>query len=179
MIVELIGLAGVGKHTVGKMLAERLHARLIDNHTIYNPAFASTLFRTDAFYETVRAVRAITFGQAERLPEGEALILTTAPGRNMDWSREWQEAVRALADARGVPLLGVHLLCSAEEGAERIAQPARAMLRKVIDPSAIYDGVARPVLLDHCDISLELDTTELNPDETANAILDWLDQPRE
>ncbi len=68
MIVELNGQAGVGKFTIGRILAERIGAKLLDNHTIYNPAFATTEFRSPEFYETVRAVRKIAFDRVAELP---------------------------------------------------------------------------------------------------------------
>jgi shikimate kinase len=151
MILELNGLAGVGKFTIGRILARALNARLVDNHTIYNPAFASTPFRSTAFYETVRAVRTITFGQLEKLPPEASIILTIAPGTELSWGREWQEAIRQLATKRETTLLGVHLLCDSEEWALRISSPSRELMRKLVEPSVLDDGVERPVLLDHCD----------------------------
>ena len=174
MIVELNGLAGVGKLTIGRTLARSLDARLLDNHTIYDPAFATTSFRSAAFRETVRAVRAIVFDRAAALPIGTPIVLTIAPGRDRGWGEEWQHAIRQLANARGVPLLGVHLRCAPDELARRIADPGRAVTRKLTDVAILTDGVERPVLLDHCDRRLDLDVTALSATEAAAAILRWV-----
>jgi hypothetical protein len=174
MIVELNGLAGVGKFTIGRSLAESLGGRLIDNHTIYNPAFAATEFRSEAFYQTVRTIRDITFSQAATLPIGTAIVLTVAPGRNPYWGQEWQAAIRQLADQRACKLYGIHLVCSPGEGARRIASPERDLLRKVRDPYAIYDGAERRTLLDHCDAVIQLDVTLLSASDSAESIESWL-----
>jgi predicted kinase len=174
MIIELQGHGGVGKATIARILAERLGARLLDNHTIYNPAFAVTDFRSPAFYETVRLVRTVAFGRAADLPADVPVILTIAPGLNREWGREWQAAARALADRRGVPLLAVHLACSPEENRRRIASPERALLRKATDGALVDTGPDRPALLDHADAVLELDVTSLRAEAAADAIADWV-----
>ncbi len=46
MILQINGWPGVGKLTVGRIVAKELGGRLLDNHTIYNPAFALTEFRS-------------------------------------------------------------------------------------------------------------------------------------
>ena len=122
-ILELNGLAGVGKFTIGRIVAGQIGARLIDNHMIYNPALATTEFGSAAFFETVRAVR-----------DSELVVVpqaTFAPGRNRAWGAEWQQAIRELAHRREAPLFGVHLRCTDAEGARRIATPSRAAMRKL------------------------------------------------
>jgi hypothetical protein len=66
MIIHMNGYPGVGKLTIGRELCRILNGRLLDNHSVYNVAFALTEFRSDAFYETVRAVRAIAYDRILR-----------------------------------------------------------------------------------------------------------------
>ena len=173
-ILELNGLAGVGKFTIGRIVAGQIGACLIDNHMIYNPALATTEFGSAAFFETVRAVRDIVFERVAALPAETPVVLTIAPGRNRAWGAEWQQAIRELAHRREAPLFGVHLRCTDAEGARRIATPSRAAMRKLTDPAVIATG-DRPVLLDHCDDVLDLDVTRLDAGESAAAILRWLE----
>ena len=174
MILELHGQGGVGKFTIGRTVAEAMGARLIDNHVIYNPAFATTQFRSAEFYETVRAVRSITFAQAEKLPSATPIILTIAPTRDFEWAKEWQSAIRGLADRRGAALLGVHLHCAREENRRRLSTPSRALLRKLTDPTVLDDGFERPIMLDHCDDVFQLDVTSLSPSAASDRILEWV-----
>lgn len=174
MILELAGLPGVGKFTIGQVLAEMLNARLVDNHTIANPAFVSTSFGSPEFYETVRAVRFLVFAQLRNLPPRTNIILTSAPSRSLARWKELQTANKALAADRQTTLLGVHLRCSPEEGERRIRMQDRALLRKLTTPEVLNDGLERAVHLDHCDRTLELDVTSLAPSEAADEIMTWL-----
>ena len=68
MIIHINSYPGVGKLTIGRHLAERLNGKLLDNHSIYNVAFAVTEFRTPAFYQTVRPVRDVAYARLLELP---------------------------------------------------------------------------------------------------------------
>ena len=173
MIVELNGQIGCGKMTIGRVLADRLGARLLDNHTIYNPAFATTGFRTPDFYEMARAVRTLCFERVRKLGNEVPIVLTVAAGRDEDWGREWQQAIRALADARGDVLHGVHLQCALDEHRRRLTDPARAVMRKLTDLSLLGEQ-DRPVRLDHSDRMLTLDVTALTAAQAALRIAAWL-----
>jgi len=176
MIVELSGLAGVGKLTIGRALAPMIDARLLDNHTIYNPAFATTEFRSPEFYDTVRAVRTVAFDRAAALPRDVPVILTTAPGANRAWGEEWQRAIRALADRRAARLCAVYLTCAEDEHHRRLVSRERELLRKLTDASALERLRQYQPLLDHANAVLELDVGGLKPDTAARAIADWLDR---
>ena len=174
MIVELAGLPGVGKFTIGRVLAEALNARLVDNHTIANPAFVSTSFGSPEFYDMVRSVRELTFNQLQKLPPSTSIVLTTAPSRSPSRWRELQDASKELAARRRTSLFGVHLRCESEEGVRRLRMADRAQMHKITDPSVLNDGFERLVLLDHCDRTLDLDVTLLAPAQAADAIVRWL-----
>lgn len=182
MIVELNGLAGVGKLTIGRVLADRLGACLLDNHTIYNPAFATTEFRSPEFYDTVRAVRQIAYDRAAELPPERHVVVTMAPGSDRAWGEDWQHAIRDLAGRRATKLMTVHLTCSdAAEYNRRVAAPERALLRKLTDPDELSAYLARAVhvLVDHADEVLQLDVSALSPEGAAQCIIDWIDAPSE
>jgi len=55
MLIVLNGYPGVGKLKV----AAALDGHLLDNHCIYNVAFALTQFKSPAFYDAVRSVQKI------------------------------------------------------------------------------------------------------------------------
>ncbi|MBN9087803.1 MAG: hypothetical protein J0J01_12910 [Reyranella sp.] len=76
MIVHINSYPGVGKLTIGRALAELIGARLLDNHSVFNVAFALTEFRSPAFYDTVRAVREIAYQRILELPAGVPVVLT-------------------------------------------------------------------------------------------------------
>ena len=46
MLVHINSYPGVGKLTIGRALANQIGGKLLDNHSIYNIAFALTEFRS-------------------------------------------------------------------------------------------------------------------------------------
>jgi hypothetical protein len=77
MLININGWPGSGKLTVARIVAQRLNARLLDNHTILNVASAVTKQGTPQFYETARAVRRIAFDRILELPAHTPVVLTT------------------------------------------------------------------------------------------------------
>lgn len=67
MLIVLNGYRDVGKLTIGQALAPMIGARLLDIHSVYNVAFALTEFRSEAFYDIIRAVQKTQPGE---LPAG-------------------------------------------------------------------------------------------------------------
>ncbi len=157
MLIHLNGWPGVGKLTTARILRARLNGRLLDNQTVYNPAFALAEFRSPEFYATARAVRDVVLDCAVRVPADVPLIMTNALS-DSDWGRENWAAVQALARRRGDRLFAVILSCEAGEQAKRMANPERAQLGKLTDP-ALFSLRGRTLIEDGADFLLRLDTT--------------------
>jgi predicted kinase len=176
MIIHINSYPGVGKLTIGRILADRLGAKLLDNHTIYNVAFALTEYKSDGFYEAGRAVRQIAYQHALALPKEVPLILTNAHAQASAWGNECWDAVIELAKAREVPLLIVVLACSPEENQRRIQGADRAAKRKPQDPHMFKGNADGVLLLDRGgDHTLKIDITNLSAADAANAIGDWIE----
>lgn len=174
VLIHINACPGVGKLTIARELAPLLGARLIDNHSIYNVAFALTEFKSDAFHAAVRAVRTVAFDCILALPREVPVIVTNAHFTDGGFGPENWQAVRDLADRRGVPLAVVILDCSAEENRRRITDPSRISKGALRDPEAVARLQARQ-LIDHGgDFTLRLDVTELSAGSAARRIADWL-----
>ena len=176
MLIHINGLPGVGKLTIGKLLTERLDGRLLDNHSIYNVAFALTEFRSEEFYDTVRAVRAIAYERAAAIPSAVPITLTNAHFEDSAWGNECWDAAIDLARQRGSQLYVVVLTCTdLDEHDRRIRSADRALKRKPQDP-AIYtarNSGRRPIDRD-ADHLLHLDVTGLTAEQSADRIAQWI-----
>jgi cytidylate kinase len=175
MIVHMNGYPGIGKLTIGRIVAERVGARLLDNHSIYNVALALTEFKSDAYYQTLRGVRAIAYERILELPADVPVILTNAHAQDSDWGNECWDAVIDLAKARGSELAIVVLDCSVDENRRRIVSADRDAKRKPRDPDMFSGNVTgRPLLDRGGDRLLRLDTTALTAEQSAERVLAWL-----
>ncbi|MGE4244903.1 MAG: hypothetical protein AB7E66_02805 [Parvibaculaceae bacterium] len=149
--------------------------KLLDNHSIYNIAFALTEFRSPGFYETVRAIRDLAYERVLALPATTPIILTNWYSKGSEWGEEnWGEVI-ALARRRPSTLAVVILSCSPEENERRIRSSGRDAMRKPRDAALVNgnrDG--RPLIDRGADRLLRLDVTHLSADAAAAAIADWL-----
>ena len=81
-VVVLIGFAGTGKYTIGRELAARTGAKLIDNHLINNPLF--TAINADGvtplppqIWEKVRRARGLLYETIRELSPAELSFIFT------------------------------------------------------------------------------------------------------
>lgn len=168
-IIHVNGWPGSGKLTIARELAALLDARLLDNHTIINPAEA--LFdRRDPLNRSLRkALRAAIFEHVAQMKPG-ILILTDAISDDAFDSATFEE-YRSLAATRGATLVSIVLDCSPERNAERLVAPGRAERRKLTNPAILASLRANHRLLKPTGVPLiELDVTELAPGEAAAAL---------
>lgn len=174
MLVHINGAPGVGKLTIARIIAQRFDARVLDNHAIYNVGFALTDFRSAAFYDAVRSVRAVAYDQILRLPENEAVILTAADFDDSEWGQENWRAVERLADDRRWPFFSIALYCDAAEHRRRIVAEDRAGRGKLQDAAAVDKISMRPLIQRRASQSISLNITSMTADAAAAYLLDWL-----
>ena len=174
MIVVLNGYPGVGKLTIARALAATLNGRLLDIHTTYNLAFALTEFRSPEFWETVEQVETIAHNLILKLPSDQPVVFTTVlTSKSEREQNEWDKLVEL--GRRRPPFCVVHIGCDLEENIRRITSEGRDMKRKPRDPEmAIRNQTAREPLAGlNEQFLLELDTTQMLPDEAARTISQW------
>jgi len=173
MLIVLNGYPGVGKLTIGRALAPLIGAKLLDIHSVYNIAFALTEFKSEAFYETIRAVHEIADRRICELPAGVPVVLTEILTEGPAWSDECLQRLLNLGSKRG-PLLMVHLHCELEENKRRIMGQSRIGARKPLDPSMAERNQTGGAVLVGSDWPhfLSLDVTGLAATEAAAKIAD-------
>jgi len=173
-LIHINGAPGVGKLTIARQMASRLNARVLDNHAIYNVAFALTEFRSPGFYDAVRASRAAAYQQVLCLPDDETVIFTDAYFDDSSWGWESWGAIEHLADQRRWPFYSVALVCKAAEHRRRIVSAERAGRGKLQDASYVDRAIARRLIERKGDLSKRLDITDLSADAAGSILADWV-----
>ena len=179
VLVHINSYPGVGKLTIARLLADRLGARVLDNHSVYNVAFALTEFKSPAFYDAVREVRSAAYRLVMDVARDVPVLLTNAHTQESTWGNEcWDHAID-LAARTGRAHCVVLLDCSRAENARRIQSVSRAELRKPRDPKMFRQGETDWLLIERgADRLMRLDVTHLSAEQAAEAILTWLDPDR-
>lgn len=174
MLIHLNGWPGSGKLTVARVVARRLEARLLDNHTLHDVAGRLCDRHTREYWELYYQVREVAYKRVRALPSDEAIVMTNALTLESDREREAWAAVKALAVDRNVPLVAVTLQCSLEENIKRIASESRHH-GKLTDPVPLIEWRSRFTLLTDAAVrSLTIDNTNRTPDQVANEIVGFV-----
>lgn len=173
LVVHINGWPGVGKLTVGRALAERISARLIDNHTLLNPAEA--LFsRRDPLYASLRGeVRKSVLDHIKRADSAMSFVFTDALSDDA-YDTAMFEEITAVAMHRNARLVAVVLDCDEPENVNRLTAPGRDYLHKLTDADTLRRLRSTYRLLRATGAPIVVDVTYLTAVETADAIIKQL-----
>ncbi|WP_170346221.1 hypothetical protein [Ruegeria atlantica] len=174
-LIHINSYPGVGKLTIGRKVGSELGAKLLDNHSIYNVAFALTEFKSDAFYDAVREVRSTAYRLVMSLSPDVPVILTNAHTQDSNWGNEcWDKAIE-LARKTGRQHVLILLDCARDENAKRIQSVDRDAMRKPRDPMMFRQGELDRELIDRgADRLLRLEVTNMSENDAAASIVAWL-----
>jgi shikimate kinase len=174
LIIVLNGYPGVGKLTIGRELASRLNARLLDAHSVYNVAFALTEFKSPEFRATVDKVEAIAHDLILKLSQDQPVVLTAVLSGGGDWAQAQWMRIEQLGKARP-PLCVVHIECQLDENIRRICSEDRDQKRKPRDPEYARKNQAnaKPLLGGNSEHFLALNTTQMTASAAAATIAEW------
>jgi len=182
-LVVLIGFAGTGKYTIGRILSERTGARLIDNQLINNPVFK--VVKADgvtplpaAVWDKVRAIRGIVYDSIRELsPPGLSFIFTLELRESDPAAHQAFRDLEELATARESLLIPIRLICDVEELCRRVSDPARAERLKDISPdNARKKWAEHTVLNPKHENTRTVDVTTKSPDESVETIMLEIEQ---
>ncbi|WP_208353214.1 hypothetical protein [Pseudaestuariivita rosea] len=174
-IIHINSYPGVGKLTIGRRIASELGAKLLDNHSIYNVAFALTEFKSEPFYRAVRDVRSTAYRIVMNLSPDVPVILTNAHAKDSTWGNEcWNEAIELARNTNRQHVV-ILLDCARDENARRIQSVDRDAMRKPRDPTMFRLGEVDRALIDRgADRLLRMDVTNMSANDAAASILAWL-----
>jgi shikimate kinase len=172
----LIGPPGVGKYTVGKIIAARTGAKLVDNHYSINPIFAliEQDGRTplpDQVWPQVGKVRSAVLETIATLsPRDWSFIFTHAASdhpSDIGTCREIQSA----AERRGARVIAARLSCEADELVRRVLSPERRPMMKEMDAEAARINAIAPLFDPGCGNIIDIDNTTKTPEQVADLVL--------
>ena len=178
--IYLFGFAGSGKLTIAKAIAERWDCIVVDNHYVNNVIFGLIDIDSDGkgqlseqVWDHVIRVRHVTLDAIRSLAKpGRNFIFTNELIEGVDRHHVWFHEIAELAKDRGAFLLPVRLLVDAEELARRIASPDREEKLKLTNPDvAIQRSETEEVFRPEGYEYLDLDVTDLEPEESAKRVL--------
>jgi thymidylate kinase len=174
VIIHLNGWPGSGKLTVARVVARKIEARLLDNHTLHDVAVRLCDRHTPEYWELYFQVRDAAFKRIRVLPSQQMLVMTNALTLESDRDRQVWSAIKALALDRGVPLVAVTLQCSVDENVRRITSESRRD-RKLTDPVPLLEWRSTFTLLTDGSVpSLGIDNTNRGPEEVADEIVKFV-----
>ena len=175
-IVCLMGPGGVGKLTIGRLVAERLGCRLVDNHYWLNPIFG--LIEQDGVtplpkivWPLVEQLRDVVFNTIATVspPDWGFVFTHQVTAAAKDWTLT--DAIASLATRRKAHLLGVQLTCGPEELARRVTRPERRLQMKDADPDAARAKAVMPPFDPGWSNVLTIDTTGISAEQSADLIV--------
>jgi broad-specificity NMP kinase len=176
-VFYLIGPPGVGKYTVGKIIAERTSAKLVDNHYSINPIFG--LIEQDGrtplpaeIWPLVGRVRsAVLETIATWSPRDWNFVFTHAASDDPSDAGTCRE-ILSTAERRGADVIVARLHCEPEELARRVLSPERRLRMKESDPEAARANAVAPVFdPGHANV-IDIDTTTKAPGEVADTVIE-------
>lgn len=177
-IIYLIGHYGVGKLTIARHLCAQTGARLFDNHLVNNVVFS--LVREDGrapipegAWDLIMTIRRQALAaMAELAPQERSFVLTNALMQDDPLDHECYADVVGAVDRKGSVFVPVLLSASDDAHAERIPSAEREAGMKMTDAEAAMLVRRRPLLEIVHPNRLDLDTTNLPPEQAARLIID-------
>ncbi len=176
-VVFLLGYPGVGKYTVGREVAKRLDAVLVDNQLINLPIL--TLFKWDGkallppgTLERAGPIREAVLQTIEQAAPASNSYVFTNVLRDTPEDREQYARIRSIAASRHSTFRAVMLTCDIEEQVRRIDSADRIARLKGSDPEGYRHYTTTTTLFVPPPTELlTLDTTTVRPEATAESIV--------
>src|ERR1700748_2854039 len=107
LVIHLNGLPGTGKQTIALELAKLFNAKVLDNHTMLNPAAAVHGWGSDEFYVTAQAIRDAVLPAVEKDLRETPVIFTNGLYKQVKQHRKMFEDFREMAERSHAPFFPI------------------------------------------------------------------------
>ena len=158
MIVHLNGWPGVGKQTIGRILAQNLNARFIHNHLLHDVAIVCCGLNDPERWSVYDTVRRTAYDALAKRPPDETFVMTNALCKGAPRESDAWRQVVDLAMRRNAALVPVVLAVESKELFRRL-QSAERVGRKMTDPVLLEafletDELQRPAVAERLDVDV-------------------------
>ncbi len=176
IILYIIGYPGTGKYTVAQHIAQQCKVTLIHNHLINNPILSILNVGTEQ-------ARAIAWAQMDKIrdvvldtianyaPTEQSFIFTNQLYEDSAINLSTYQKIENLAVLRQAVFVPIKILVDLPEHERRLTTPDREKHFKVFQKEEMKRFLGRDILAPQHRNFLQLDTTSLSVEQTANAIL--------
>ncbi len=174
MIIHLNGMPGVGKLTIAKLLAEKLNARLIDNHLLIDLVIAIHERGSSDYLLMIKKLTDIVLAEIGKTTNN-IFIFTNALAAELSEDRNRLAYLIQFAKNYEFPFVQVRLDCDLEENKKRIISESRKLKGKLVDTGEL-EQLFRNYSIYHppADYQLTINTTNLTADEVSEQIKKYI-----
>jgi hypothetical protein len=172
IVVFIHGPVASGKHTIGRLLAERTGLPLVHNHLAVDQALARFPFGSPGFVDLRAKLWRAAFEEAAAARR--SFIFTFNPEATVD--PRLIEELRAIVERAGGRVRYVELTCTREMILARIGNKSRSAFGKMTDPG-VYEDIERQGGFEFPPLPeplLRIDTGQVTAEQAAAKIADAL-----
>ncbi|WP_170463957.1 AAA family ATPase [Ruegeria arenilitoris] len=173
-VIHIGGWPGVGKMTIGRIVAEKLGGRLIHNHLMLDAARAIYARNTPESVEMRGDVRNAILSHARRLPKEVPIVFTDALADEPAAVPLFQPTLD-FAKSRNAQLHLFVLDASVQENQRRLREPGRIGGSKLTDPDVLA-AIRSSEELFVPETAIVLDVTDLTAEAAAAVICQHVEQ---
>lgn len=181
-IIYLIGIPAVGKYTVAREIGRMTGAKVVDNQLINTPVFSVVGYDgTDAFpfpkgaAAYIEKIQKAVLAVIRDCCPPEASFVFTNTLENTPADKVWFRRIERTAKQRNAAFFPVWLTCNAEMIRQRKNTAERKARLKDIDLTNIewWQNEFKVLKMPHPK-ALTLDTSDSEPQQTAQRILEYI-----
>jgi len=172
-IIVLYGIPGVGKLTVARKLHEISKLPLFHNHL--SKDLVDSVFKSSKRMDLIDEIRFSFFKTASEQNLG--LIFTFVYAKDVD--DDFMNEIFNIAKSNNAPLFFIQLTCKESVLKNRLANESRNKYNKLRDFNLLQETMKKYDLINPYSTDenhLIIDTTNLEPQETADQILQFIKQ---